>query len=180
MTASLGILVIRSSLVDWRSMKKRVQTCTAHKQPPDFWLPRGFWPFLGMADRYKQQVQCGKGPPIKAEQPEPSLHLGTAFKIYHIYEYLNESSSARPGGSQHLKIPRSLNSKRAASFSSPAGFSSDAGFLPGAGISTPTRILSSACFSVNVGISQSVCFSVNARISQSACFSVSARISQSA
>ncbi len=29
MTASLGILVIRSSLVDWRSMKKRVQTCAA-------------------------------------------------------------------------------------------------------------------------------------------------------
>jgi hypothetical protein len=34
MTASLGIRVIRSSLVDWWSMKKRVQTCAAH--PPLF------------------------------------------------------------------------------------------------------------------------------------------------
>ncbi len=33
----------------------------------------------------------------------------------HIYEDLNESSSASPGGSQQLEIPPSLNSKRAAS-----------------------------------------------------------------
>ncbi len=71
-----------------------------------------------------------------------------------IYEDLNKSSSARPGGSQQLEIPPSLNSKRAASFSSPAGFSSDAGFLPGAGISMPKRILSSAWFSVDARILQ--------------------------
>jgi hypothetical protein len=34
----------------------------------------------------------------------------------HIYEDLNESSSASPGGSQQLEIPPSLNSKRAANF----------------------------------------------------------------
>jgi hypothetical protein len=33
----------------------------------------------------------------------------------HIYEDLNKSSSASPGGSQQLKIPPSLNSKQAAS-----------------------------------------------------------------
>jgi hypothetical protein len=123
-------------------------------------LPREFEPLLGMAGRYKQPVQYGKGPPIKAGQPEPSPHLETACEIHHIYEDLNESSSARPGRSQQLEIPPSLNSKRAACFSSPAGFSSDtgfssnAGFLPGAGISTPARILSSARFSVDAKISQ--------------------------
>jgi hypothetical protein len=34
----------------------------------------------------------------------------------HIYEDLNESSSASPGGSQQLEIPPSLNSKLAANF----------------------------------------------------------------
>jgi hypothetical protein len=81
-----------------------------------------------MAGRYKQPVQYGKGPPIKAGQPEPSLHLGTACEIHHIYKDLNESSSARPGRSQQLEIPASLNSKQVTCFSSPTGFSSDAGF----------------------------------------------------
>ncbi len=107
-----------------------------------------------MAGRYKQPVQYGKGPPIKAGQPEPSLHLGTACEIHHIYEDLNESSSARPGRSQQLEIPPSLNSKQAACFSSPVGFSLDTDFLPGAGISTPARILSPAWFSVDARISQ--------------------------
>jgi hypothetical protein len=113
-----------------------------------------------MAGRYKQH---GRGPPIKAGQHEPYLHF-TICEIHHIYENLNESSSARPGRSQQLEIPQSLNSKRAACFSSPAGFSSDAGFssnagfLPGAGMSKPARILLSACFSANERISQSACF----------------------
>ena len=38
------------------------------------------------------------------------------FWRQHIYEDLNESSSARPGGSQQLEISPCLNSKRAASF----------------------------------------------------------------
>jgi hypothetical protein len=119
-----------------------------------------------MVGWYKQPVQYGKGPPIKAGRPEPSPHLETACKIHHIYEDLNESSSARPGRSQQLEIQPSLNSRRDACFSSPAGFSSDAGFLPGAGISTPARILSSTCFSIDARISQIGLFSVNARISQ--------------
>ncbi len=111
-------------------------------------------PFLGMAGWYEQPAQFGKGPPIKAGRSEPSPHLETACEIHHIYEDLNESSSARPGRSQQLEIQPSLNSKRAACFSSPAGFSSNASFLPGAGISTPARILSFACFSVDARISQ--------------------------
>ncbi len=94
----------------------------------------------------QQPVRYGKGPPIKAGQPEPSPHLGNAWEIHHIYEDLNESSSARPGGSQQLEIPPSLNSKRAACFSSPTGF------LPGAGISTPARILSPAWFSADARV----------------------------
>jgi hypothetical protein len=133
-----------------------------------------------MAGRYKQPVQYGKWPHIKAGQPEPSPHLETACEILHIYKDLNGSSSARPGGSQQLEIPLSLNSKQAACFSIPAGFSSNAGFSPGTWISTPAKILLSACFSAIARISQSACFSANASISQSACFSANARISQSA
>ncbi len=66
-------------------------------------------------------------------------HVGP--HIY-IYEDLNEISSAILGGCEQLEIPPSINSKQAASFSSPAGFS------PGTGILTPARILLSACFSV--------------------------------
>jgi hypothetical protein len=42
-----------------------------------------------MAGRYKQPVQYGKGPPIKAGHPEPSPHLETICEIHHIYEDLN-------------------------------------------------------------------------------------------
>jgi hypothetical protein len=59
----------------------------------------------------------------------------------HVYEDLNKSASANPGGSQQLEIPSSLNSKRAASFFQSRWFS------PGAGILTPAKILSSAGFS---------------------------------
>jgi hypothetical protein len=75
------------------------------------------------------RYSMGEGPPIKAGQPEPSLHLEIACGNHHIYEDLNESSLARPGRSQQLEIPLSLNSKRAACFSSPAGFSSSTGFF---------------------------------------------------
>jgi hypothetical protein len=59
-----------------------------------------------------------------------------------IYEDLNASSSASPGGSQQLEIPPSLNI-----LSGLPVFSSPAGFSPGAGILTPAKILSFACFS---------------------------------
>jgi hypothetical protein len=42
-----------------------------------------------MAGRYEQLVQYGKGPPIKAGQPEPSPHLETTWETHHIYEDLN-------------------------------------------------------------------------------------------
>ncbi len=65
---------------------------------------------------YKQPVQYGRESTHKAGQPEPFPHLGTAWERQHISKDLNESSSARPGGSQQLEIPPSLNSKLAASF----------------------------------------------------------------
>jgi hypothetical protein len=55
-------------------------------------------------------------PLIKAEHQGIIPHLGTACEIHHIYEDLNKSSSARPGRSQQLEIPLSLNSKQAACF----------------------------------------------------------------
>ncbi len=45
----------------------------------------------------------------------------------HIYEDLNESSSASPGGSQQLEILPSLNSKRAASILQSRWFSTRRG-----------------------------------------------------
>jgi hypothetical protein len=44
--------------------------------------------------------------------------MGMALGVYmsenqHIYKDLNESSSAKPGGSQQQEIPLSLNSKAA-------------------------------------------------------------------
>jgi hypothetical protein len=52
----------------------------------------------------------GETPPIKAERPEP-------FENQHIYEDLNESFSARSGGSQQLDILPSPNSKWTPNFS---------------------------------------------------------------
>ncbi len=96
-------------------------------------------------------------PPIKAGRPEPSPHLETACEIHHIYEDLNESSSARPGRSQQLEIPPSLNSKQAACFFSPAGFPSNVGFLPG--FQRPQGFYRPSFFSVDTRISQiRLCF----------------------
>jgi hypothetical protein len=68
----------------------------------------------GTTGRYS----TGETPPIKAERPEPSDHLrSTCMRINTIYKDLNESSSARLGGSQHLEILPSPNSKRTPDFS---------------------------------------------------------------
>ncbi len=68
----------------------------------------------GLTGRYN----TGETPPIKAERPEPSDHLrSTCTRINTIFEDLNESSSARLGGSQQLEILPSPNSKRAPDFS---------------------------------------------------------------
>jgi hypothetical protein len=68
----------------------------------------------GTTGRYS----TGETPPIKAERPEPSDHLRSKCPRFNtIYEDLNESSSARLGGSQQLEFLLSPNSKRAPDFS---------------------------------------------------------------
>ncbi len=66
----------------------------------------------------------------------------------HIYEDLNESSSARLGGSQHLEILPSPNNKRAPNFSAQIldrrGNFKGAEILPGAEILTSAIVLSHA------------------------------------
>jgi hypothetical protein len=59
------------------------------RQKPDFWVRRGFGPFLGMAGQYKHPVQYRESPPIKAGQQELSPHLETTGKIHHINEEEN-------------------------------------------------------------------------------------------
>ncbi len=61
--------------------------------------------------RYNQQVQYGR-----AAWAVWSLGVYMSER-QHIYEDLNESSSARPGGSQQLGIPPSPNSKWTPNFS---------------------------------------------------------------
>ncbi len=96
-----------------------------------------------MSGRYKQPVQYGRESAHKSRAAWAVFSLGVCMRErQHIYEDLNESSLASPGGSQQLEILPSLNSKRAANFFQIRWFS------PGAGISMPAKILSSAYFSV--------------------------------
>jgi hypothetical protein len=75
------------------------------------------WIFTGRAGT-TSRYSTGETPPIKAERPEPSDHLrSTCLSINTIFEDLNESSSARRGGSQQWKILPSSNSKRVPNFS---------------------------------------------------------------
>ncbi len=73
--------------------------------------------YFGMSGRYKQPVQYGRDSAHKSEAAWAVFSLGVCMRErQHIYEDLNESSSASPGGSQQLEIPPSLNSKRATNF----------------------------------------------------------------
>ncbi len=68
--------------------------------------------------RYNQPVQYGRDATHKSR----AAWAFRSLEVYmpenqHIYEDLNESSSARPGGSQQWKILPSPNSKRAPNFS---------------------------------------------------------------
>ncbi len=94
----------------------------------------------------------GKTPPIKAERPVPSDHLrSTCTRGNTIYKDLNESSSARLGGSQQLEILPSpivrggrtfpYNFDRRRSFDRRGNFAG-AEILPGAEISTSPLVLS--------------------------------------
>ncbi len=72
---------------------------------------------FGMSGRYKQLVQYRRESAHKGRAAWAVFSLGVCMRErQHIYEDLNESSSASPGGSQQLEIPPSLNSKRAANF----------------------------------------------------------------
>ncbi len=73
--------------------------------------------FIGRAGT-TGRCSTGETPRRKSGRPEPSDHLrSTCTRINTIYEDLNESSSARLGGSQQLEILPRLNSKRAPNFS---------------------------------------------------------------
>jgi hypothetical protein len=70
-----------------------------------------------MSGRYKQPVQYGRDSAHKSRAAWALSSLGVCMRErQHIYEDLNESSSASSGGSQQLEIPPSLNSKWAANF----------------------------------------------------------------
>ncbi len=68
--------------------------------------------------RYNQPVQYGRDAAhkIRAAWAIWSLEVYMSER-QHIYEDLNESSSARPGGSQQLEVLPSPNSKRTVNFS---------------------------------------------------------------
>jgi hypothetical protein len=101
-----------------------------------------FCVYFGMSVRYKQPVQYGRDTAHKSRAAWAVFSLGICMRErQHIYEDLNRSSSASPGGSHQLEIPPSLNSKRAPTFSRSADIS------PGAEISTPAKILSSTYIS---------------------------------
>ncbi len=85
-------------------------------RPHEFWTPAEI--LTGRAST-TSRYSTGEMPPIEAERPEPSDHLRSTYmsENQHIFEDLNESSSARPGGSQQWKILPSPNSKRVPNFS---------------------------------------------------------------
>ncbi len=98
--------------------------------------------YFGMSGRYEQPVQYGRDSAHKSRAAWAVFSLGVYMnERQHIYEDLNESSSASPGGSQQLELPPSPNSKRAPTFSRSADI------LLGAEISTPAKILSYAYIS---------------------------------
>ncbi len=73
--------------------------------------------YFGMSGWYKQPVQYGRDYAHKCRAAWAVSPLGVYMtERQHIYEDLNESSSASLGGSQQLEIPPSPNSKRAANF----------------------------------------------------------------
>ncbi len=73
--------------------------------------------YFGMSGRYNQPVQYGRDSVHKSRAGWAVFSLGVYMtERQHIYEDLNESSSASLGGSQQLEILLSPNSKRAANF----------------------------------------------------------------
>ncbi len=117
---------------------------------------------FGMSGRYKQPVQYGSESTHKSRTAWAVSSLGVCMRErQHIYEDLNESSSARPGGSQQLEIPPSRNSKQAASFfrshwffTRRGDFNARQDFIVRLFFCKAPRFWKSACFSVKRKISQ--------------------------
>ncbi len=73
---------------------------------------------FGRLGQYNQLVQYGRDAAHKSRAARAGLPLGVYMsERQYIYKDLNESSSARPGGSQQLEILLSPNSKRTPNFS---------------------------------------------------------------
>jgi hypothetical protein len=71
--------------------------------------------YFGISGWYNQLVQYRRDSAHKSRAGWAVISLGVYMsKRQHIYEDLNKSSSASPGGSQQLEIPPSPNSKQAA------------------------------------------------------------------
>ncbi len=89
------------------------QDSVEFQRKPDFWLPRGFGPFLGMAGRYKQPVQYRREFAIKAGEQKLPPHLETTCKIHHINEEENVliSGTRKESAVGDSAKPKSINSK---------------------------------------------------------------------
>jgi hypothetical protein len=119
-----------------------------------------------MSGWYTQPVQYGREFAHKSRAAWAVSSLGVCMRErQHIYEDLNESSSASPGGSQQLEIPPSLNRKRAASIFQFRWFFSR-------GFQRPPRFYCPPVFCMAPTFSKSGCFFWKAPILfKSACFS---------
>jgi hypothetical protein len=73
------------------------------RRKPDFWLPRGFEPFLGMAGRCKQLVQYGGDSAHKSWAPGDHSSLG---------DYVRDSSHQRGTESAHQRDQGEVSSWR--------------------------------------------------------------------
>jgi hypothetical protein len=100
--------------------------------------------FLAWQAGTSSRYSMGESPPIKARHWGTIPHLETTCTRFITSRRRRTCSSVGPGRSQQLEFPPSLNSKRAACFSSSVSFSMNAGISPGAEISTSARILPSA------------------------------------
>ncbi len=93
-------------------------TCQNIRGNPNYCPPSIFSPILVKTPKfYLGSWVSGRESAHKSRAAWAVFSLGVCMRErQHIYEDLNESSSASPGGSQQLKILPSPNNKRAANF----------------------------------------------------------------
>ncbi len=111
----------------WSCMNFRYSDRTLRSRDRIFKFSREMWKFarnldtrvnFGMSGRYNQPVQYGRDAAHKSRAAWAIRLLGVYMsERQHIYQDLNETSSARPGGSQQLEVLPSPNSKRTPNFS---------------------------------------------------------------